>query len=69
VDPANRTEYESDDCQATLWHELTRMNCDYDEIAAAILNPATLTSCVYSSDWRTSLALLPALIAVETAGR
>ena len=55
-------EYEQDLCQVTLHHKLGQIGWGYDEIMAAVLNPATLTDCVYLSDWR-QVALLPALIA------
>ena len=57
-----RAGYETDLCQVTLHHELGRIGWGYDEIMGAVLNPATLTDCVYLSDWR-DVSLLPALIA------
>jgi hypothetical protein len=44
---AIRADFESDDNQASLWHELGQMGFDYDEIKAAVLNPASITSCNY----------------------
>jgi hypothetical protein len=44
---AARQAYESSDCQAALWHALTEIGLGYDEIERAVLNPATLTACVY----------------------
>jgi hypothetical protein len=40
------------------------MGLGYDEITAALLNPATLTNCVYLSNWRDSptLFVFPASI-------
>jgi hypothetical protein len=49
-------------CQVTLHAALRRIGWGYDEIMAAVMNPATLTSCVYLSDVR-DIDLVPALIA------
>jgi len=46
----------------TLYAKLRRIGWGYEEITAAVLNPATLTDCVYLSDWR-DIDLVPALIA------
>ena len=59
---AARSEYEIDLCQVTLYAKLRRIGWGYEEIMAAVLNPATLTDCVYLSDWR-DIDLVPALIA------
>src|SRR5258708_32528449 len=49
---AARSEYEIDLCQVTLHAKLRRIGWGYEGIMAAVLNPATLTDCVYLSDWR-----------------
>jgi hypothetical protein len=59
---AIRQDYEQTDCQATLWLELTQMGFGHDDIAAAVLNPRTITGCVYVSDCGVSLA--KAIVAV-----
>jgi len=59
---AARSEYEIDLCQGTLHAKLRRIGWGYEEIMAAVLNSATLTDCVYLSDWR-DIDLVPALIA------
>jgi hypothetical protein len=49
-----RADYERTDCQATLWHELTRIGLGYDEIELAVVYPASLTNCIYGfpiKDW------------------
>jgi len=48
--------------EVTLHAKLRRIGWGYEEITAAVLNPATLTDCVYLSDWR-DIDLVPALIA------
>ncbi len=50
-----RADYEATDCQATLWADLTQLFFGYDEIAAAILNPASLTRALYG--WRPGMSL------------
>jgi hypothetical protein len=42
-----RHEYEDDDCQATLWHELLQMGFDSREIQHLVTNPAAITNCGY----------------------
>jgi len=42
-----RREYEDDDCQATLWHELLQMGFSSREISAFVANPAAITNCGY----------------------
>ena len=42
-----RREYEDDDCQATLWHELSQMGFSRREISAFVANPAAITNCGY----------------------
>ena len=49
-------------CQVTLHAALRKIGWSYAEIMAAVLNPDTLTSCVYLSDVR-DIDLVPALIA------
>jgi hypothetical protein len=44
---AARRDYESSLCQASLWHSLRQIGLGCDEIERAVLNPATLTNCVY----------------------
>jgi hypothetical protein len=43
-----RAEYENDLCQVSLHLELKRFGWNYDQIMDAVLNPATLTSCLYT---------------------
>jgi hypothetical protein len=40
-------EYENDDCQAELWHDLSQMGFSSQEISAFVTNPAAITSCGY----------------------
>ena len=49
-------------CQVRLHAALRKIGWGYDEIMAAVLNPDTLTRCIYLSDVR-DFALVPALIA------
>jgi len=42
-----RADFESTDNQCTLWHDLRQMGFGAAEIAAAILNPRTITDCSY----------------------
>jgi hypothetical protein len=42
-----RREYEDDDCQAALWHDLLEMGFDSREISAFVANPAAITKCGY----------------------
>jgi hypothetical protein len=42
-----RREYEKDDCQEMLWHDLSRMGFDSKEIRQFVVNPAALTNCGY----------------------
>lgn len=42
-----RSEYENDDCQAMLWHDLSQMGFDSREIRKFVTNPAAITSCGY----------------------
>jgi hypothetical protein len=42
-----RREYETDDCQEMLWHDLSQMGFDSREISAFVANPAAITSCGY----------------------
>ena len=42
-----RREYEDDDCQAMLWHELSQMGFDSSEISRFVANPAAITNCGY----------------------
>ena len=44
-----RREYESDDCQAALWHDLSQMGFGSREISAFVANPAAITNCGYMS--------------------
>jgi hypothetical protein len=44
---AVRHDFETTDCIATLWENLSRLGFGHDEIERAILNPATITSCGY----------------------
>jgi len=42
-----RREYENDDCQAMLWHDLLQMGFSSREISAFVANPAAITNCGY----------------------
>jgi hypothetical protein len=42
-----RREYEDDDCQAMLWHDLSQMGFDSSEIIRCVTNPAAITNCGY----------------------
>ena len=42
-----RSEYENDDCQAMLWHDLSQMGFDSSEIREFVANPAAITNCGY----------------------
>jgi hypothetical protein len=42
-----RREYESDDCQAMLWHDLLQMGFPPREIPQFVANPAAITNCAY----------------------
>jgi phosphopantetheine adenylyltransferase len=42
-----RREYENDDCQAMLWHDLSQMGFSSREISAFVANPAAITNCGY----------------------
>jgi hypothetical protein len=42
-----RREYENDDCQAMLWHDLTQMGFPLEEIHQFVSNPAAITNCGY----------------------
>jgi hypothetical protein len=42
-----RDEYEHDDCQEMLWHDLSRMGFDPSEIRRFVATPAAITSCGY----------------------
>ena len=42
-----RREYENDDCQAALWHDLSQMGFSSREISAFVANPAAITNCGY----------------------
>jgi hypothetical protein len=42
-----RREYEKDDCQVMLWHDLLEMGFDSREISACVANPAVITNCGY----------------------
>jgi hypothetical protein len=42
-----RREYETDDCQELLWHDLSQMGFDSMEIRQFITNPAAITNCGY----------------------
>jgi hypothetical protein len=42
-----RSEYENDDCQAMLWHDLSQMGFDSREILQFVTNPAAITNCGY----------------------
>jgi hypothetical protein len=59
---ATFADYETDLCQVTLHAALRKIGWGYAEIMAAVLNPATLTNCVYLADLR-DIDLVPALIA------
>ena len=62
-----REEYEQTGCITTLWHTLDGMGWPTSAIVDAVVSPASIIATVYSSDWRATLAMLPALLAVETA--
>jgi hypothetical protein len=42
-----RREYENDDCQAALWHDLSQMGFGSREISQFVANPAAITNCGY----------------------
>ena len=42
-----RSEYENDDCQEMLWHDLSQMGFDPTEIRQFVVNPAAITNCGY----------------------
>jgi hypothetical protein len=42
-----RREYESDDCQEMLWHDLSQMGFNSKEISRFVTNPAAITNCGY----------------------
>lgn len=42
-----RSEYEADDCQEMLWHEMSQMGFDSGEIQRFVANPAAITNCGY----------------------
>jgi hypothetical protein len=42
-----RSEYENDDCQEMLWHDLSQMGFDSKEICRFVANPAAITNCGY----------------------
>ncbi len=42
-----RRDYENDDCQAMLWHDLSQMGFTSREISAFVANPAAITNCGY----------------------
>ncbi|MDB5610126.1 MAG: hypothetical protein JWP25_7026 [Bradyrhizobium sp.] len=42
-----RREYENDDCQEMLWHDLSQMGFDSREIRQFVANPAAITNCGY----------------------
>jgi hypothetical protein len=42
-----RTEYENDDCQEMLWHDLSQMGFDPSEIRGFVVTPAAITNCGY----------------------
>jgi hypothetical protein len=44
-----RSEYESDDCQEMLWHDLSQMGFDSKEIRRFVTNPAAITDCGYGN--------------------
>jgi hypothetical protein len=43
-----RSEYENDDCQEMLWHDLTQMGFDSSEIRRCVANLAAITNCGYA---------------------
>jgi hypothetical protein len=60
---AIRDDYESTDCQATLWHELSQMGFGSREISEFLSNPAAITSCGYGLPY-CGTSLPSALVAV-----
>jgi hypothetical protein len=42
-----RADYEHDDCQEMLWHDLSQMGFDSTEIRQFVANPAAITNCGY----------------------
>jgi hypothetical protein len=44
-----RREYENDDCQEMLWHDLSQMGFDAGEIRQFITNPTAITNCGYGT--------------------
>jgi hypothetical protein len=42
-----RREYENDDCQATLWHDLLQIGFGSSEISSFVANPAAISNCGY----------------------
>lgn len=44
-----RSEYENDDCQEMLWHDLSQMGFGSKEIRRFVANPAAITNCGYGT--------------------
>jgi hypothetical protein len=44
-----RREYENDDCQEMLWHDLSQMGFSSKEICEFVVNPAAITNCGYGT--------------------
>jgi hypothetical protein len=42
-----RREYENDDCQSALWHDLLEMGLTWKAISQFVTNPAAITDCGY----------------------
>jgi hypothetical protein len=42
-----RREYENDDCQEMLWHDMSQMGFSSKEIREFVVNPAAITNCGY----------------------
>jgi hypothetical protein len=42
-----RSEYEIDDCEEMLWHDLLQMGFDPSDIRQFVTNPAAITNCGY----------------------
>jgi hypothetical protein len=47
-----RREYENEECQASLWHDLSQMGFEPADIRRFAVNPASITSCAYGTPTR-----------------
>lgn len=42
-----RKDYENDDCQEMLWHDLSQMGFESSDICRFVAHPALITNCGY----------------------